>query len=140
MLEKFNGRELIEALLANETLADAFDEKQIWTKLSATSWSHLLIYAPKYASKCKKWKEMKIDEWICLLSRQPQFSDKCKKFKSFKVKDWFELFKSRPEFVNLCPDDIYDKFSKGHWTYLEKKYSSIFEDKHMLSTLRKLAK
>ena len=140
MLENCNGRELIEALLEDETLVNTFDELQFWTKLSATNWIYLLIYAPQYASKCKRWKEFKIDEWVCLLSKQPQFVGKCKKFKSFKVKDWFELFKSRPEFANHCPDDIYDKFSKGHWIHLEIKYPEIFKEKHMLSTLRKLAK
>ena len=46
----------------------------------------------------------------------------------------------QPQFADKCPNKIYDQFSQGEWAKLEAQHPGVFEDKHMLSTLRKLAK
>ena len=69
-----------------------------------------------------------------------QFADKCYKWETFDYYDWSPLLSSQPQFADKCPDKIYDQFSEENWRALEAKHPGVFEDKHMLSTLRKLAK
>lgn len=82
----------------------------------------------------------KIAEWCEILSIHPSLADKCKKWRWFDSDDWRNLLKAQPKFADKCTDKIYDQFSQKNWAELEAKHPGVFEDKHMLSTLRKLAK
>ena len=122
------------------------NECECWEKFYSWQWSGLLETQPQFADKCTEyngWKEFDSDDWSELLSVQPHFADKCTEYKGweeFDSSDWRNLLKAQPQFADKCPDKIYDEFSQEQWAELEAKHPEIFKDKHMLSTLRKLAK
>ena len=66
--------------------------------------------------------------------------DKLDLWKKFRYRDWSNLLSSQPQFADKCPDKMYDQFSQEQWAELEAQHSGVFGEKHMLSTLRKLAK
>jgi len=54
--------------------------------------------------------------------------------------DWSYLLYAQPQFADKCSDKMYDKFSQKVWSELEATHPNVFEEKHMLSNHRKLAK
>ena len=135
-----------------DALWDEFSQEQ-WTKLLKSQpqftekakeysggWVVILQSNPELAEQCDKWDEFASYNWRDLLTAQPQFADKCYKWETFDYYDWSPLLSSQPQFADKCPDKIYDQFSEENWRVLEAKHPGVFEDKHMLSTLRKLAK
>ena len=50
------------------------------------------------------------------------------------------LLLKQPQLAEYFTDVLWDEFSQEQWAELEAQHSGVFEDKHMLSTLRKLAK
>ena len=112
-------------------------------KISHAEWCKILSIHPSLADKCKKWRWFDSADWRDLLSSQPQFADKCSEYngwKKFRYRDWSNLLSSQPQFADKCPDKMYDEFSQEEWAELEAQHPNVFEEKHSLSTLRKLAR
>ena len=150
-------------LLRHPQLAEYFTNA-LWDEFSPVEWTELLKAQPQFADKCTKykgWEKFDSWHWWDLLSSQPQFTEKAKEYSSswawrlsikpelakeckcwgkFYYWDWIKLLKSQPQFADKCPNKIYDRLSQEDWEVLEALHPGVFEDKHMLSTLRKLAK
>ena len=54
--------------------------------------------------------------------------------------DWKNLLLKQPQLAEYFTNELWDGFSQKQWAKLEAKHPGVFEDKHMLSTLRKLAR
>ena len=54
--------------------------------------------------------------------------------------DWKNLLLEHPKLAEYFTDTLWDGFSQEQWKILEALHPGVFEEKRMLSTLRKLAK
>lgn len=54
--------------------------------------------------------------------------------------DWKELLFEHPQLAEYFTDTLWNGFSEEQWKILEALHPGVFEEKHTLSTLRKLAK
>lgn len=125
----------------NQEWESALKQKR-W-EFNVRVWEDILSIRPEFSDKCNKWGWITPEALSSILSAQPQFADKCTKCKGwekFGSANWLDLLKAQPQFADKCPDKIYDQFSEENWRALEAKHPGVFEDKHMLSTLRKLAR
>lgn len=144
------------------------NECECWKKFGSFDWCNLLSAQPQFADKCTKykgWEEFGSANWSKLLTAQPQFADKCNwtemrannydeydedeydDFEYWKAecgKDysegWKNLLLEHPRLAEYFTETLWDGFPSWQWDELEAKHPGVFEDKHMLSTLRKLAK
>ena len=107
-----------------------------WDWFKPSDWSHLLSSQPQFTEKVKEFEA----GWVGLLQIKPELANECECWEKFDFDDWSELLYSQPQFADKCTDKMYDQFSQKNWAELEAKHPGVFEEKHMLSTLRKLAK
>ena len=156
--KKLNYWHWCDLLKAQPQFVDKCTEYKGWGKFRSRDWSDLLksqpqfwIYCPEEsahkikedpnkAKECKCLNKISHAEWCKILSIHPSLADKCKKWRWFYSSDWSYLLKSQPQFADKCPDKMYDEFSQEEWAELEAQHPNVFEEKHSLSTLRKLAK
>ena len=136
------------------------NECECWEEFHPWEWYELLKAQPQFADKCteyKGWEKFYPDDWSFLLESQPQLwiycpgasvneikkdptnAKECKCWDWFSAEDGMILLTQYPQFADKCPDKMYDGFSQEQWAELEAKHPGVFEDRHMLSTLRKLA-
>ena len=54
--------------------------------------------------------------------------------------DWKNLLLKQPQLSEYFTDALWDGFSNEQWSELEAKHPNVFEEIHMLSNHRKLAK
>lgn len=154
----FNSDDWCELLTAQPQ----FIEK---AKEYSRGWVAILQLNPKLAEQCDKWNEFDSWGWCELLSIHPQFADKCNwtemradnydeydedEYDDFEYweeecgedysEGWKNLLLKHPRLAEYFTEGLWDEFSQKQWAKLESKHPGVFEDKHMLSTLRKLAK
>ena len=148
----------VAILQSKQELAKQCDK---WNEFNSYEWSKLLTAQPQFADKCDRWNEFPSHHWSDLLSAQPQFiekakefasgwnaillsnpelADQCDKWNEFEFWEWYDLLSYQPQFADKCPNKKYDKFTQEQWEELEAKHPGVFKEKHMSSTLRKLAK
>ena len=135
-LTKMTPAELVEALIKDNSLTSKFDRGCLWEDFDSENWSHLLSSQPQFTEKAKEFEA----GWVGLLSIKPELANECECWEKFRFWDWSNLLKSQPQFADKCPDKIYDQFSQEQWAELEAQHPNVFEEKHSLSTLRKLAR
>ena len=167
-LTKMSSSELVKALIADNSLVSEFDRLYLWEKFDSWDWRILLSAQPQFADKCteyKGWEKFDSYDWSNLLSAQPQFANKCNwskmrannydeyedygddDFEDWKEEcgeyyseDWKNLLLKQPQLAEYFTNELWDEFSQEQWAKLEAKHPGVFEEKHTLSTLRKLAK
>ena len=142
-------------------LQPQFTEK---AKEYSHGWAGLLSIIPELVQECECWGKFNPLEWRNLLFSQPQFADKCNwtemkannydeydedeydDFEYWKAEygedyseDWRNLLLQHPQLAEYFTDTLWDGLSQKDWDELEAKHPGVFEEKHTLSTLRKLA-
>ena len=139
-LTNMTSEELVEALIADNSLAAEFDKLGLWSKLETVDWVDLLSSQPQFANKCN-WTEMRANNYD---EYYDEFGDD--DFEDWKAEcgedyseDWKNLLLKQPQLAEYFTNELWDEFSQKQWEELESKHPGVFEDKHMLSTLRKLA-
>ena len=56
------------------------------------------------------------------------------------VECWSDILWYNPKLLEFFPEEVLDLLSFEQWSELEAKHPGVFEEKHMLSSLRKLCK
>lgn len=71
--------------------------------------------------------------------RANDFDEWKEKYGEGYSRGWKNLLLKQPQLAEYFTDVLWDGFSQENWRALKAKHPGVFEDKHMLSTLRKLA-
>ena len=124
------------------------EECKCWDWIDSENWSNLLSSQPQFANKCN-WIEMRANNYDEYYDEYyDDFEDYGDDdFEDWKAEcgedyseDWKNLLLKQPQLAEYFTAVLWDGFSQEQWNELEAKHPGVFEDKHMLSTLRKLAK
>ena len=116
------------------------EECKCWDRIDSENWSHLLSSQPQFANKCN-WSKMRANNYDEYDEDEDgDFDDWEEECGEDYSEDWKNLLLEHPRLAEYFTDTLWDGFSQKQWAKLESKYPEIFKDKHMLSTLRKLAK
>ena len=137
------------------------DDDENTLKEKIWNWCNLLKIQPQLADKCLLWEYFDIEDWGYLLDIAPSFLEKAKECnygwtailksnilppnecqwdKISYSNDLIELLFARPQLTEYFTDVLWDRLSQEDWEVLEAQHPGVFEEKHMLSALRKLAK
>ena len=142
-LTKMSSEELVEALIADNSLASEFNNLGLWEKIYPYNWTILLSLKPEYSEHCNKWNDFSFDNlltllipypqffdkydkwdnlsstnWSRLLASLPQFADKCNSWNKFDPTDWSRLLANQPQFANRCP--YWKDFTSSQWANILK--------------------
>lgn len=115
-LKQMESIELVESLINDLSLADKFDELNLWDSLNSWDWCELLSACPQFEDKCKSWEDFDTFDWCHLIAKQPQFSEKCDCWDSFVAGDWMTLLREQPKFADKCPE--WDKYNTLFFVHL----------------------
>ena len=130
-------------------------EKICWEDFNEEQWVRILSEYPLLADKCDLWQYFDSHNWNSLLLTQPRFILNCdwnyiiEELSDLEDSDqdkddiaecWSDILWYNPKLLEFFPEEVLDLLSFEQWSELEAKHPGVFEEKHMLSSLRKLCK
>ena len=144
-LIRLSSAELVKALIKDNSLASEFDRLYLWDEIDPWEWCNLLSVQPQFADKCD-WSGMWANNYEYYYECYV-YDDEYEDFEDWEEEcgedyseDWKKLLLKQPQLAEYFTAVLWDGFSQEQWNELEAKHPGVFEDKHMLSTLRKIAK
>ena len=149
-LTNMTSEELVEALIADNSLVVEFDkyslweliENKDWLKLvlvrptlykkmsgiawfSASEWVELIINNKNFIDVCTKWESFSTEDWMRLLPIVDEKTlKKCKCLKKFTIDNWVDVLSKYPNFASKCK--IFDDFKEKHWNILLPKQPDLW--------------
>ena len=165
--ENFDSSGWSNILKSQPQFADKCTEYNGWKEFNSYNWCNLLSAQSQFADKWAEyngWENFDSWDWCNLLSVQPQFANKCNwskmrannydeyedyeygDFEDWKAEygvdyseNWRNILLKHPQLTEYFTDVLWDGLSQEDWEVLEAQHPGVFEEKHTLSTLRKLA-
>ena len=149
-LIKITSKELVEALIEDDTLIAEFDhlclweliENKDWLRLvlvrpilykkmsgiawfSASEWVELIVNNKNFIDVCTKWESFSTEDWMRLLPIVDEIHfKKCKCWKKFTIDNWVDVLSKYPNFASKCK--IFDDFKEKHWKILLPKQPDLW--------------
>lgn len=123
-LTKMTSSELVDALIADNSLVSQFDTFSLWELIENKDWQKLVLERPTFYKKMSGIAWFCASEWVELIIKNKNFIDICTKWDAFSKEDWLRLLPTIDEkYLKKCK--CWKNFSPDNWVDILIRYPNL---------------